>query len=112
MNIEALQAAKTAFVATMQWNNESTEHEKNLVLGNLNGFISYLESQNPTTDIIKIRTYQFQYGILHLKESDAKTLSLTEVTDKFGHGKGPLLDAWDDVMDVREFNALESFTEQ
>lgn len=38
-----------AFAATMQWSDTATEHEKSLVLGNLNGFASFLSRKAAET---------------------------------------------------------------
>lgn len=63
------------------------------------------------TNLVEIRTYEFKYGLLHLSLSDAKSMSDEEVIDKFGFGKGPLLDKWDDVMAKKEFKQLADFRE-
>lgn len=59
----------------------------------------------------RVRAYEFQYGLLFLRAKEAESLSNKEVAANYGQGKGPLLDSWDDVMPVTQFNRLGEFTE-
>lgn len=61
---------------------------------------------------IKVRTYEFQHGLLHLKKSVAESLTMKEVIAQFGEGKGDLVDMWDDSLYLTYFNSLGEFTEQ
>jgi hypothetical protein len=44
------------FVASMKWSDSSTEHEKSLVIGNINGFAAFLNKKwklaYPTTSVL------------------------------------------------------------
>ena len=64
-----------------------------------------------TEQVIAIRTYRFQYGILHLELPEAKQQSTEDIIENYGGGKGPLLEVWDDEMATKEFYELEDFRE-
>ena len=57
---------------------------------------------------IHIRSYRFQYGILHLERGIAATMTDDEVAAEYPD-KGPLLEARDGEMDEAEFFDLEDF---
>lgn len=61
-----------------------------------------------TQEIIQIRSYRFQYGILHLEKATADSMTDAEVAEEY-YIKGPLLEAWYDQMEQKEFFALEDF---
>ncbi len=61
-----------------------------------------------TDGIIQIRSYRFQYGILHLEKAAADSMTDAEVAEEY-YIKGPLLEAWYDQMDQKEFFDLEDF---
>lgn len=71
-----------------------------------------METNEKKPRVVRVRSCEFQYGLLHMKAAEVKHTTDAEVADKFGSGKGPLLEAWDDEMPLKQFNALDEFTEQ
>lgn len=57
---------------------------------------------------IEIRTYQFEYGLLHLERAEADRLTTEDITERYASA-GPLLSVQDGEMSADEFFLLEDF---
>ena len=55
--------------------------------------------------IIEIRSYRFQYGILHLERAAAKGMTNEEIAEQYAE-QGPLLEVLDGEMSEAAFFAL------
>jgi hypothetical protein len=69
-----------------------------------------MSTKDQAEEIIQIRTYRFQYGVLHLQRASVKGMTDADILEEYCD-KGPLLEAWDDEMGVEEFYGLPDFRE-
>lgn len=61
--------------------------------------------------MIAVRSYEFQYGLLHLELSEARHHTTEDIIESYGGGKGKLLDVRDGEMPARQLAALSNFRE-
>jgi len=67
---------------------------------------------SPNPRMLKVVAYDFEYGILYLRQALAKSMTNAQVTEEFGQGKGALRGREACLMSQKYLCALDAFTDQ
>lgn len=59
--------------------------------------------------MIAVRSYEFEQGLLHLEAAAARSMSDDEITQEYAQYHGKLLKVTDGQMSARQFFALPDF---